>query len=156
MVASRCASGTGAAMTSSLTLTASAAMAGVDSESASAVKIPRFESLLVISLLLMCGKGGGFRIAKNQFQKDSRGRPNEEAALTELRQLHSRISDTETIQLAAHAVMIGKTKAHVVDGLTRAIGRTAMARNQMHDRVAIRIEPMAGKGEGLSANRSVS
>jgi hypothetical protein len=32
--------------------------------------------------------------------------------------------------------MIGNTKAHVVDGLTRAVGRTAMARNQMHDRVA--------------------
>src|ERR1700730_2149169 len=148
MVASRCATGIGAATTSSLTLAPSAAKAGVDSESASAVKIPRFESLLIIGLLLMCGRGGGFRIAKNQFQKDSRGRPNEEAALTEFRQLHSRIEDTEAIQLAAHAVMNGKTKTHVVDGLTRTIGRTAMARNQMHDRVAIGIEPIAGKGEG--------
>src|SRR5260370_40760161 len=92
--------------------------------------------LVVVGLLLMCGGGSGFRIAKNQFQKDSRGRPNEEAALTELPQLHSRIQDTEAIQLAAHAVMIGKTKAHVVDGLTRTIGRTPMARNQMHDRGA--------------------
>src|SRR6266481_1613120 len=153
MVASRCASGIGAAMTSSSTLTASAAKAGVDSKSASAAKIPRFESLLVIGLLLMCGRGGAFRIAKNEFQKDSRGRPNEEAALTEFRQLHSRIGDTEAIQLAAHAVMVGKTKAHMVDGLTRVIGRTAMARNQMHDRVAIGIEPIAGKGEGRSIAR---
>jgi hypothetical protein len=99
-------------------------------------------------LYLMHGRGRDFRIAKNQFQKDFRRRPNEEAALTEFRQLHSRIGDTEAIQPAAHAVMIGKTKAHVVDGLTRAIGRTAMARNQMHDRVAIGIEPIAGKGEG--------
>src|SRR5260370_40623792 len=80
MVASRCASGIGAAMTSSLTLTPSAALAGVDSESGSAVEIPRFESLLVISLLLMCGGGGGFRIAKNQFPEDSRTRPDREAA----------------------------------------------------------------------------
>src|SRR5277367_4296784 len=125
MVASRCASGIDAGTTSSLILTPSAAKAGVDSKSASAVKIPRFESLLVIGLLLMCGKGGGLRFAKNQFQKDFRGRPNEEAALTEFRQLHSRIGDTEVIQLAAHAIMIGETKVHMVDGLTRAIGRTA-------------------------------
>src|SRR5258705_11757863 len=91
MVASRCASGIGAAMTSSLTLTPSAAKAGVDSESASAVKIPRFESLLVIGLLLLCGGGGGFRIAKNQFQKDSCGRPNEEGGPTQLRPLQSPI-----------------------------------------------------------------
>jgi hypothetical protein len=93
----------------------------------------------------MSGRGGDSRIAKNQFQQDSRRRPNEEAALTELRQFHSRIEDTEAIQPAAHAVMIGKTKAHVVDGLTCSIGRTAMARNEMHDRVDIGIEPIAGK-----------
>src|SRR6202048_923624 len=103
MVATRCALGIGAAMTSSFTLTPSAAKAGVDNRRASAAKIPRFESLLVIGLLLMCGRGGGFRIAKNQFQKDFRRRPNEEAALTELRQLHSRIGNTEAIQLAGHA-----------------------------------------------------
>jgi hypothetical protein len=99
-------------------------------------------------LYLMHGRGRGFRIAKNQFQKDFRRRPNEEAAFTELRQLHSRIRDAEAIQPAAHAVMIGKTKAHVVDGLTRSIDRTAMARNQVHDRFAIGIEPIARKGEG--------
>jgi hypothetical protein len=122
--------------------TPSAATAGADSKSASAVKIPSRESLLVI------GFASDFRIAKNQFQKDFRERPNEEAALTEFRQLHSRIGDTEAIQLAAHAVMIGKPKAQVVDRLTRTIGRTTMARNQMHDRLAIGIEPIAGKGEG--------
>jgi len=99
-------------------------------------------------LYLMHGRGRGFRIAKNQFQKDFRRRPNEQAALTELRQLHSRIGDAEAIQPAAHAVMIGKTKAHVVDHLTRSIGRTTLARNQVHDRLAIDIEPIAGKGEG--------
>ena len=99
-------------------------------------------------LYLMHGRGRGFRIAKNQFQKDFRRRPNEEAALTELRQLHSRIGDAEAVQPAAHAVMIGKTKAYVVDRLTRSIGRTALARNQVHDRLAIDIEPIAGKGEG--------
>src|SRR5260370_15505902 len=123
MVASRCASGMGAAMTSSLTLTASAAKAGVDSESASAVKIPRFESLLVIGLLLLCGGGGGFRIAKNQFQKDSCGRPNEEAALTELRQLHSRIGEAEGVQPPAPAVMVGQTKAHRGCRVARSIRR---------------------------------
>src|SRR5882757_1108808 len=56
----------------------------------------------------MHGRGRGFRIAKNQFQKDFRRRPNEEAALTELRQLHSRIGDAEAVQPAAHSVMIGK------------------------------------------------
>src|ERR1700686_967555 len=121
MVASRCAAAIDAATTTSLILTPSAAKAGVDSKNASATKILRFESLLVIGLLLMCGRGGGLRIAKNQFQKDFRGRPNEEAALTELRQFHSRIGNTEAIQFAAHAVMIGKTKSYVVDGLTRAI-----------------------------------
>jgi len=79
-------------------------------------------------LYLMHGRGRDFRIAKNQFQKDFRRRPNKEAALTEFRQLHSRIGDTEAIQLAAHAVMIGKPKAHVVDSLTHAIGRTTVAR----------------------------
>src|SRR5260370_38569928 len=44
--------------------------------------------------------------------------------------------------------MIGKARAPGVDGLTRTIGRTAMARNQMADRVATGIEPIAGKGEG--------
>ncbi len=96
----------------------------------------------------MHGRGRGFRIAKNQFQKDFRGRPNEEAALAELRQLHSRIGDTKAIQLAAQAVVVGKTKAHVGDGLTRAIGRITMARNQMHNRIGVGIEPIAGKGEG--------
>src|SRR5439155_17820204 len=117
-------------------------------KSARAVKIPSRESLLVIGLYLMHGRGRGFRIAKNEFQEDFRRRPNEEAALTELRQLHSRIGDAEAIQPAAHAVMIGKTKPHVVDRLTRSIGRTALARNQVHDRLAIDIEPIAGKGEG--------
>ena len=49
--------------------------------------------------------------------------------------------------------MIGKAKAHVVDGLTRSIGRIAMARNQVHDRIAIGIEPIAGKGEGRPITR---
>src|SRR6266436_211555 len=41
--------------------------------------------LLVIAFVSDARKGRGFRIAKNQFQKDSRRRPNEEAALAELR-----------------------------------------------------------------------
>jgi hypothetical protein len=46
-------------------LTPSAAKAGVDSESASAAKIPRFESLLVIGLFLMCGRGGALRLSSH-------------------------------------------------------------------------------------------
>ncbi|GLS22233.1 hypothetical protein GCM10007874_52500 [Labrys miyagiensis] len=44
--------------------------------------------------------------------------------------------------------MVGKTKAHVVDGLASSIDWPAMTWNQVHNRPVIGIEPIAGKGEG--------
>ena len=86
VVVPHCRPGIDVATTSSLILTPSAARAVADSKSAAGVKIPKFEDLFVVVLLLIRGGSkGGFLFAKHQLQKDSRGRPDEEAPLAEFR-----------------------------------------------------------------------
>jgi hypothetical protein len=44
--------------------------------------------------------------------------------------------------------MIGEAEGNVIDRLATAIDRTAMARNEVYDRLAIGVEPIAGESEG--------
>ena len=84
VVVSHCGPGIDVATTSSLIYAPSAARAAADSKSAAGVKIPKFKGLFVVVLrLIRGGSKGGFRFAKHQLQKDSRGRPDEEAPLAE-------------------------------------------------------------------------
>jgi hypothetical protein len=86
VLVSHCGPGIDVATTSSVILTPSVARVVADTISTAGVKIPKSEDLFVVVLLLIRkGCKGGFRFAKHQLQKDSRGRPDEKATLAQFR-----------------------------------------------------------------------
>ena len=99
-------------------------------------------------LLQACGCDGfGAPVAEDEFQEDGGRRANEETPFANLRQIHLRMGYGEPVELAPHPFMVIQAKGDVIDRLAGPVDRAALTRNEVYDRPAIGVEPVAGKGE---------
>src|ERR1700722_13158149 len=54
----------------------------------------------------------------------------------------------QVIELAPQSIMVGEPVSDVIDRLAGTVDRAATARNEMYDRAAAAIKPVAGKDGG--------
>src|SRR6266436_9745348 len=91
--------------------------------------------------------------SKHQFKQNSCRRANEDPALVELDKIHQRISDAERRQLVAIAVVTAEPEADVINRLAAPVDAPAASGDDVHDRFAVGVEPIARKGERRSVTR---
>ena len=91
--------------------------------------------------------GDDGRLAKHQLEQDAGGGLDKQAAFAEFGQIHSGIGDAEGVELTAMAVVVLQTEADMVDRLAATVDRGAAARDEMHDRLTVRIESVARERE---------
>src|SRR6266853_2129743 len=81
---------------------------------------------------------------KDGFQQRAAGRVKEQPALLKVGEVHRRVADAEMVELLAKVGVAFHSQADVIDRLGGAVDPAPSRANEVDERTALGIEPMAG------------
>src|SRR6266481_1935047 len=81
---------------------------------------------------------------KHGLEQCAAGRAKEQPALFEVGEVHRRVADAELIELVAKLRIALHSEANVIDGFRCTITAVPLRADDVDERMAFRVEPVAG------------